>query len=170
MIIRWIGACCIVAGSGCIGIFHTMEHYRTVKFVRKIIIAAEYMERELRYRQLPIPELLLNTADYCGGVIKPLFTQFSKRISSQLDTDLSTAMNAVLFSFKSLPDVFSDLCRELSKSIGQFDIDGQLECLESLRTVCKAKLDALTDEQATKMRSFQTLALCTGAAVAILLI
>ena len=137
MIIRLIGAGCIVAGSGILGIMYTLEHYRTVRMIRQLISAIEYMERELRYRQLPVPELLLNTADYCGGIIKPLFTRLSERICSWQDCDIAASMNTILQSFKTFPEVVAELCRGLGKCMGHFDLRGQLEGFDGMLSECR---------------------------------
>lgn len=170
MMIRWIGAICIVAGSGFIGLFYILEHFKTTRMIRQLVIATKYIERELRYRQLAVPELLLNTADYCGGILKQLFTKLVDRINMQQDFDISASMDIIIQDQSFLPEPVKELLRIWSKGFGHFDLQGQLEGLEEFSVECKSRLETLTQEQGVKMRSYQTLALCTGAAVAILLI
>ena len=58
----------------------------------------------------------------------------------------------------------------LGKSIGRFDMDGQIKGLEAVRQDCRRRLDELSKDRDTRLRSYQTLGLCAGAALAILFI
>ena len=47
---------------------------------------------------------------------------------------------------------------------------GQILGLEAVRSHCRSELDALSANQDERLRSYQTLGLCTGAALAILFV
>jgi hypothetical protein len=52
--------------------------------------------------------------------------------------------------------------------LGIFDLPGQLKGLEEAQQVCQRALEQLEKGQAARLRSYQTLALCAGAALTIL--
>ena len=54
--------------------------------------------------------------------------------------------------------------------IGRFDLEGQLQGLESVRVYCRDQLDNLAKDRDVRLRSYQTLGLCAGAALAILFV
>lgn len=59
---------------------------------------------------------------------------------------------------------------ELGRNLGRFDLTGQLSSLRALRAGCEDSLKQLTDNRDNRLRSYQTLGLCTGAALAVLLL
>jgi hypothetical protein len=54
--------------------------------------------------------------------------------------------------------------------MGKFDIDGQINGLEAVRSLCRRMLDELTSGREVRLRNYQTLGLCAGAALVILFI
>ena len=59
---------------------------------------------------------------------------------------------------------------ELGKNLGNFDMAGQLQGLEYARTLCRENLEKLMHNKESRLRSYQTLGLCAGAAIAILFV
>ena len=56
------------------------------------------------------------------------------------------------------------------QNLGKFDMSGQLRGLENARNVCRENLELLMYNKDRRLRSYQTLGLCAGAAVAILFV
>jgi hypothetical protein len=54
--------------------------------------------------------------------------------------------------------------------MGRFDLEGQLNGLEAVRTRCRDWLDELISGREVRLRNYQTLGLCAGAALVILFI
>ena len=52
--------------------------------------------------------------------------------------------------------------------LGRFDLPGQKQGLEEVREACRMELEALGKNRETRLRSYGTLGLCAGAALAIL--
>jgi len=69
-----------------------------------------------------------------------------------------------------LYDLVRGAAEELGGNLGRFDIPGQLRGLENTRKECCDKLQMLTQNNDSRLRSYQTLGLCAGAALAILLV
>ena len=59
---------------------------------------------------------------------------------------------------------------ELGESLGRFDLPGQLKGLEAVRRKCLMELEALGRNRTERLRCYQTLGLCAGAALVILFI
>ena len=75
---------------------------------------------------------------------------------------------AVSASHLALPT--KQFLRDLGRSLGRFDLDGQLREIEFLKENVSSAFSKLTTEQDARLRSYQTLGLCAGAALAILLL
>jgi len=58
----------------------------------------------------------------------------------------------------------------LGSSLGRFDLKGQLSGLESVRNTCRKTLEEMNRNRDNRLRSYQTLGLCCGAALVILFI
>ena len=59
---------------------------------------------------------------------------------------------------------------DLSRNLGKFDMKGQLRALERARNMCSEVLKQLQMDKRERVRNYQTLGLCTGAAIAILFV
>lgn len=79
-------------------------------------------------------------------------------------------MDAALCHVRELPTQAQKIMRELGQTLGRFDLPGQLRGLESIRRTCRRELDELAKNRDVRLRSYQTLGLCAGAALAILFI
>ena len=55
-------------------------------------------------------------------------------------------------------------------TIGKFNVNGQIKGFSSVNEACKQHLHRLSEGRDTRLRSYQTLGLCAGAALAILLV
>ena len=79
-------------------------------------------------------------------------------------------MEKVLSMQENLPPSVHHNFRQLGLRMGRFDLDGQLKGLESVRSDCRTQLKALEQNRDIRLQNYQTLGLCAGAALAILLI
>jgi len=54
--------------------------------------------------------------------------------------------------------------------LGRFDLPGQLEGIQAVRKRCEESLESIRKNRNERLRSYQTLGVCAGAALAIILI
>ena len=167
---KWIGAVLIVAGCGGFGLSLRVEHTRQEKSLRKLIGLLDYMACELQYRMTPLPELCIQVSREADGPLRQIFEKLSELLYSSTTPDVSEAMMRSLSAYSPLPDRTRDNLLLLGRSMGRFDLTGQLESLESVRTSCRRDLDGFTANRQVRLRNYQTLGLCAGAALAIILI
>lgn len=170
MDIRWIGAILIIAGSGGLGISLAATHRSEVKSLRQLISTLDFMECELQYRLTPLPELCRQAARETTGMLQELFSLLCTELEDQISPDVGRCMDAAVARCKNIPKQTKDSLLALGHTLGRFDIQGQLNGLESVRQACRQKLEALEQNKEMRLRSYQTLCLCAGAALAILLI
>ena len=69
-----------------------------------------------------------------------------------------------------MDSMLHEVMTELGDHLGRFDLQGQINGLEHCREHCVSKLKLLSDNKEKRLRSYQTLGLCAGAAIAILLV
>ena len=96
-----------------------------------------------------------------------LVFELADRLSRNEVTDISGAMNQ-LVACHELPGRVRRNMRQLGTSLGRFDLEGQLQGLDAAKQQCRKDLIELQENAPQRIRNYQTLALCAGAALAIL--
>ena len=169
MSLKWIGAILIIISCGGTGFAFAANHRRTEMAFRHLISALDYMECELQYHLTPLPELCKMTGRSVSGTVGRVFQQLAEEMDRQIAPEVRTCMDASVACFPELPEpVGKQLC-ELGKTLGRFDLPGQLRGIGSVRRNCRRALEQLERNREFRLRSYQTLGLCAGAALAILL-
>lgn len=169
MSLKWIGTVMIVLCCGGFGFRLVSIHRQREKELRDLLAALDLLESELRYRLSPLPDLCCLVANSINGSIGRLFLTLYEELEHQIAPDAGCCMN-VAVSHSNLTSDTIRLLRELGRTLGRFDLDGQIQGIESVRNEALLALDKLTKDQDARLRSYQTLGLCAGAALAILLL
>lgn len=167
---KWIGAVLIVAGCGGFGFSLSAEHRREENSLRKLIALLDFMACELQYRMTPLPELCVAAAGETCGPLRQIFSKLAELLEASVSWDVAGAMDDALQSAEPLPEKTRDNLLALGRSMGRFDLTGQLSALESVRAGCRRDLEEFTANRDIRLRNYQTLGICAGAAVAIILI
>ncbi len=168
--LKWIGASVILIACGGVGYCMKIAHYREIRTLKMFISALDYMECELQFRMLPLPELCRLTARECEGSLSKFFSYLAMELENQISPDVKRCVHAVLSRVSDLPTSTAEAVQLMGKSMGRFDLQGQLKGLESIRAECRVKLTKLMGNSENRVRSYQTLGLCAGAAIVILLV
>lgn len=170
MNIKIIGAIFVILGCGGFGWKLSAMHKREVRILREFISLLDFMECELQYRLTPLPDLFRQAAQESKSILSTVFLSVTRELEDQVLPNAECCVNAVLAKTKNLPDTLKNAFTSLGSSLGRFDIEGQLKGLETVRQECRRTLGALTQNESVRLRSYQTLGLCAGAALAILFI
>lgn len=168
--IKLIGAVFIVAGCILSGSAFSFSYKKEEKLLYDLAHALDYMSCDLEYRMSPLSDLCKKTSQQCDGVICDVFANLSAELEQQIAPDAKRCMDAVLDKTHNIPSSCKTILQELGVSLGQFGIDGQLRGLENVRNMCNMKALSFTQNKDSKIRTYQTLGICGGAAITILLI
>lgn len=167
---KWIGALLIIGGCGMFGFSMAANHKREEKALMSLLSALDYMQCELQYRLTPLPDLCRQAGEQNKTQIGQVLLMLARELECQLRPDVESGMEAVLKSDNFLPSRTRAAFETLGASLGRFDLDGQIRGLEAVRSFCRTELEQLGANRDVRLRSYQTLGLCAGAAVAILLV
>ena len=170
MNIKWIGAILIIAGSGGFGFLMAWNYKRELESLRQFVKALEYMESDLEYRLTTLAELSKKTAEILSGSLQRLFLNFSKELDGQVAPNAAFCMKVALNNTPEIPQKTVEFLMALGQNLGLFDLQGQLRGLESVRSSCMSAIMEMEQQRPHRVRSYETLGLCAGAALAILLI
>lgn len=170
MSIKWIGALLVIIGCGGVGFSMAAACKREEWILRSLIGALEYMTCELQFRLTPLPELCRMAGREYRGIIGNILTELAAQLEKQITPDAGSCMYAALSRFDNLPKAADEAMRMLGTSLGRFDLQGQLQGMEQVRSHCRSQLERITADAGQRIRSYQTLGVCAGAALAILFV
>lgn len=170
MAYKWIGAVFVMGSCGGFGFLLALHHRQEEAGLRQLIAALDFMECELQYRLTPLPELCRQAAGQVTGPLVSFFQKLGEELDYQVSPDVDSCMGTALAQCGALPEQTRESLTQLGKTLGRFDLSGQIQGLEAVRAECRRKLEALSHHRENRLRSYQTLGLCAGAALAILFI
>jgi len=165
-----VGAIFIIFACGSVGFQITAAHKKTEKAMRQLLAGIELISQELQYRMSPLPLILKKAAENTNGTAAQFFAQLSDEIDKQVQPNISHCVEEIIASLQDTSDLVKDGMTLLGKSLGAFDIEGQVRALDSVHNECSAMLSSITNNQDVRLRNYQTIALCAGIAVAIIFI
>lgn len=170
MAYKWIGSVLIILGCGGYGFLLSAADRREMACLRDLIRTLEYVTCELQFRLSPLPEICTKAGDQISGSIGAVFSSLSEILNGMIQPDVSACMDRALAVCPQLPQSCRTHLSLLGETLGRYDLSGQLQEIASVRSSCVAALAELEKGKVQRMRSYQTLGLCTGAALAILLV
>ena len=170
MTLKILGSILVIAGCGGVGFRIAANHRLEEKSLRQLVSILDYMECELQYRLTTLPDLGRQATNEFNGIPGKVLYELTAEMESQVAPDITCCMQAVLGRNKDVPPITRKILELLGMSIGRYDLNGQLKGLESVRYECRRNIELLSNNKDTRLRSYQTLGLCAGAALAILLI
>lgn len=170
MNLKFIGALCVIAGCGSCGFMMTSQYLSNMRLLRNLTIVLDYMECEIQYRCTPLPQLCHQAGEQVTGKVRQIFLLLADELDAQISPDVHLCMSSVLDRLGNIWSPLHTILLRLSCSLGKFDMPGQLRALENARDACREKLSQLQEGKDSRLRSYQTLGLCAGAAIAILFV
>ena len=170
MLMKWIGTLCIISGCGGWGFITVVYHVRKIQFCRQFLSMLDYVECELAYRATALPQLCVQAAERSKGMIRECLLSFSKELEAQIAPNLSICMSYALDRRKGMDDFQRSILMNFAENLGHFDIAGQLKGLAQVKQNVDDILAALLENKENRLKSYQTLGICAGVALAIILV
>ena len=166
MELKWIGVILILGGCGGFGFSAATAVRKENRMLQEFLRALQLMETELQYRMSSLPDLCRQAGRNTTGTVRDL----ARELDWQTLPDAKSCMAEAIEKSHLTSTRIRQLFLRLGSTLGCFDLPGQLKELGYLRISCENHLMESTRNQERKGRNYQTLGLCTGAALAILLL
>lgn len=167
---KLIGAICVIVACGGTGFMMAGHYISQIRQLADMLIAIDYMESEIQYRATPLPLLCRQTSEQVSGRLKLVFLTLADELEAQIAPDVALCMASVLDKLSITQKMMRSVLTGLGNNLGKFDMSGQLRALQNSHNICSDKLKQLQKEREGRIRSYQTLGLCAGAAIAILFV
>lgn len=170
MSIKWMGVIFVVGSCAGVGFSAALAYEKQEKILYQLLHILNYMACELQYRLLPLPELCRQASGECGGTVRRVLLALAEKLDCQMEPDVQSCMQSVLQTVPMPSRMIRRMFLMLGRSLGRFDLTGQLRGLEEVRAACERELKPLVQQKQNAIRSYRTLGICAGAALAILLL
>ena len=169
MSIRIFGAFLVFAGCGGFGFSMAASARTEEQTLRQMLRAIRFLHAELSYRMPPLGALCRSTGAIVTGAVQKIFLALAEALERAESPSVSASMEEILEQHRLSPFVRETLL-ELGETLGRFDLPGQLRGLDAAEAEVQKQLDGMQNGKETRLRSYQTLGLCAGASIAILLL
>lgn len=170
MIIRILGSIMIICACSGAGLSIANDFKREEQQLQMLIHALDYMGNELQMRLTPLPQLFHLVQKRCTGALEQVFAEIARRLDQQAEHSASGCVKDALIAAPRITPHTRNALKLLGLSLGRFDLPGQLQGLESVKQYCSKTLETMSHNRDNRLRSYQTLGLCCGIAIAILFI
>lgn len=167
---KMIGAILIIFGCGFVGWNITASWKKEETALCQLIRSLDYMQCELQFRLTPLPDLCLQASREQKGNISAFLRVLSEELESQISPDVASCVRVAAAKSGQLPNRVRNALTLLGSSLGRFDTEGQIRGLEQVRQFCRDEIKNMNENKENRLRSYQTLSLCAGAALAILFV
>ena len=170
MTVRILGAILILLGCGSVGFLLAATCKQETTALKNFIESMHIMESELRYRKTPLPYLCHYIAASQSGIVKTYFLYLENELQQQKQPDASTCAALALNKIPQMPNALKEMILQFARSLGEFDIEGQLLGIQAVRTDAAMRLKHMSKDQEQRMKNYRTFGVCAGAAIIILFI
>lgn len=170
MMYKWVGSVLVFVGCGGFGLSLAGAHIRRERMLLHIIRMLDEMECELRYRLTKLPQLCMLAARNSSGPVKKVMLLFAQELENRTSPDPASCMEWVLEGYPFPDEDVRYLLVELGRSLGRFDLDGQLQGIRHVKASCEHHLKVERSRKDHRIRCYRDLGFCAGAALVILLV
>ena len=167
---KWLGAAVVFLICSYFGVSYANAYRKEQRNLRNLVSILDFMECELQYRSTPLPQLCRQAGLQCQGKIQQVFILLADELDAQVFPNVQRCMASVMDRIGHLERPIYDSFRQFGNNLGKFDLIGQVQGLNSTRQSCTERLEQLMQNRESRIRSYQTLGLCAGAAIAILFV
>ncbi len=166
---KWVGAVLVVLSCSSCGMMMAAAYRREEVLLRQLREIMEWMACELRCRATDLPCLFLRATQRTQGPLGTLFDRMSTALSGRVEPDAMTCMETALRAV-CLPGKVRQIALQLGASLGEFHLEGQVRQLEAVGAECSRLLEEHVSNRDSRLRTYRTMGVCGGLALAILLL
>lgn len=167
---KWIGALLILASCTACGYSIAAGKRKEENLLLHLLQTLQFMETELQYRLTPLPELCRMAAGQTRGFLRNVFLNLNRELCFRKFPDAGSCMAAAISKSGESPARIKSILSQLGYSLGRYDLEGQIQGIQAVRRRTEESLDHIRRNRDERLRSYQTLGICAGAALAIILI
>lgn len=170
--LKLLGTVFVVAASAFVGFGFAANVRSQAQQLEALLGAMDYMKSEISCRLTPLPELFYLLSRSGGKAVGAFFGRCAALLTQNPGASLQ---GVFLEAMKQTPQLaFSKQTRqtllELALQLGKFDAAGTAGALDLASARLRHELQILDAHRRERCRSYETLGICTGLALAVILL
>ena len=170
--LKTIGMILILMASGTVGFGMARTVRRQQVQTVVLIDALLRLRHELQYRLTPLPDAFAVLGEMPNREVAAFFSAMSARLQSGRTCTVGYACRQALRRTEGLciPAGVRTTLMSLFDTLGKYDLDGNLQALDLALGRLREEARQLQGSAAARCKTYVTLGVCTGLAVAVILI
>lgn len=168
--LKLIGSVLIVFGAGSFGISKAVRFFKQVRQLGEFVNALELLKCEMNYTLLPSTELCRVTAERIGATAGKFLLHYADALERNLTREKAVRAAMGQTQGLSLSADAQMALLELFGNFGRYDLEGENRLLALTQSRLKKTLEQYESDKKPLVKGYAALGICTGIALAILLI
>lgn len=168
--IKMLGAVFIIVGCSAVGFIMAGNLSHEITAVRNLIANLEYWKNAIGYHHTTLPELCMLSHTMDKTVIGDYFRKLGEQLDKLGEIDATQCTVNALSLCPEMPHSCRILLQTLGRGLGKFDMDGQLHEIDAVLEDARNTLSTLLSSHDSRLKCYKTLGICTGVAIAILIV
>lgn len=165
---KYLGILFIVCSTTYMG-FHLANGFRIRrKQLMQFLRCLPIIRNEIAFCGTPIPKIFRLISEHTEGEVHEVFGNVSNKMEKNKTMTPAEAMEETLTARKYTCLVPRLL--ELADKLGNYDLEAQITGIDQVRSQAELQMAELEQERAQKGKVYESLGICAGLALAILLI
>ncbi len=169
MLIRLIGFLLVTGASAAAGLSMASGVRARVHALQGLQTALELAKNEICYQLTPLPELFCKLAEASAGKVRRFFQTAGIALGQRTCRSVPAAFSAA-FSVTDWGTEERRVLSDLGAALGRYDLEGQQRALGLAASRVAGLLSQLEADKRARCKSYGMLGICTGLAIAILLV
>lgn len=167
---KWMGALMVIIACGGWG-FMTAANDRAAGHELELLERTlEWIGKELSCRMWPLPALFRQVAQLTEGTLKKVLMDFSDELDRNAVPDACACMELVLLRYPGYSSQCRQILSELGKTLGRYELKEQLQEVVVIHDQVQRLVQEHRAGQKERLRCYQTVGVCGGMGLAILLL
>lgn len=162
-----MGILLVILGAAGTGGSMAWGVYRSNTLLRQLLAAMELLHSELSFRRTPLPEAMEALSKAGQGSTADFFRAMARDLHLRQERSVDAIMRKNLMRSSFTPPA-RRILQQLGSGLGQYDLEGQLRSVALAEKRLQERLDESRSQQSGRIRSYCTLGICAGLAIAIL--
>ncbi len=169
--LRWLGFFCIVGGAAATGFSMASDVRKKEEQLLRLLAALQYMKGEIEFLLTPVGQVCREISQQCAN--KPLrnvFVAVADDLERSPGRPVGQIMRKQLGTEHGIFDDVKRILTDLFSCLGRQDVYAQVRSIATAQQRAETILEMHLKEKNERRHSYRVLGVCTGLALAIILI
>ena len=170
--LKSLGLFLVIGSTSAVGFGYAKNVHRQLQQMRQLLSAIEYMKDEISYRMTPLEQVFEVLGAELSGAVGAFFACCCRRMRQERTSSIQDVFCAAMRDAAGLhlPRQAHGALASLALVLGKFDVEGQCRALDLASERIGRTIRELEDNRQERCRSYRTIGICAGFAVAVILL